>query len=242
MNGELVPRSALGDAELDAMYQLFETHFDNVSEQRFRADLGEKQWIVRIRAGGTLFGFTSLKYLCTEHAGTVLKVLYSGDTIVAPAARFSTVFARSWIQAVRRLSAYYDASDMRWLLLVSGFRTYRFLPVFWKTFLPSCTDDAPPLEHERMRTVARATFGSRYDAAAGIVRFAEPQICRADAEGIAAHRLGNPHVKFFVACNPGYARGDELVCWTRLSPENLTPAGLRMWRAGDARLPLSLAG
>jgi hypothetical protein len=38
-------------------------------------------------------------------------------------------------------------------------------------------------------------------------------------------------VRFFLARNPGFVRGDELVCWTSIADDNLTPAGRRMTRA-----------
>ena len=41
------------------------------------------------------------------------------------------------------------------------------------------------------------------------------------------------HVAFFAEKNPGHERGDELICLTELSYENLTAAGRRMWDAGE---------
>jgi hypothetical protein len=242
MIGEFLPRSALGDADVAAMYRLFRAHFDNVSERRFRADLAQKHWIVRVRAGRILHGFSSLKFARVPHGSATLNVLYSGDTIVSPEARASTLLPRTWIGAVRQLRHDYDARELYWLLLVSGFRTYRLLPVFWKTFLPCSAQEAPADERARMDAAAQALLGTAYCAADGIVRFPEPQICRADARGIAASRMSDPHVAFFLASNPGYVRGDELVCWTRLAEDNLTAAGARVWRAAEKRADLLLAG
>lgn len=242
MIGDLVPRSVLGDADIAAMYGLFRAHFDNVDEHRFRADLADKQWVVRIRSGRSLLGFTSLKYFSLPHAGEQLRVLYSGDTIVAPEARVSTVLARSWIGAVRRLGGYYDAPELYWLLLVSGFRTYRFLPVFWQEFFPAYDRITPAVEQRRIDAAARTLFHGRYLADRGIVRFERPQILKPVHGGIAASRFGDPHVACFAARNPGYRQGEELVCWTRLSEANLTAAGRRMWRSCDAERLVSLAG
>ena len=49
-------------------------------------------------------------------------------------------------------------------------------------------------------------------------------------------RLADPHIAFFLEKNPGWIRGDELVCLTEPIEENLTPAGRRMWREGRVRL------
>ena len=40
----------------------------------------------------------------------------------------------------------------------------------------------------------------------------------------------DPHIAFFLERNPGFVRGDELVCLTRIDEQNLTPAGRRMAR------------
>jgi hypothetical protein len=240
--GELIPRSAIGDADIAAMFRLFREHFDNVDEAGFRADLAEKQWVVRIRAGRTLHGFTSLRYFSLPHAGGQLKLLYSGDTIVAPEARGSSVLARSWIGAVRQLAGYYDAPELYWLLLVSGFRTYRFLPVFWREFFPVYDRTTPVIEQRCMDAAASQLFADRYHADRGIVRFTRPQILKPDQRDIPSSRRRDPHVAYFAASNPGFRRGDELVCWTRLAPANLTAAGRRMWRSCHAEFPVSLAG
>jgi hypothetical protein len=213
------------------MYCLFCTHFARVSEDRFRADLDEKQWVIRIRDGNVLRGFTSMRFLRVVYGSRVQNILYSGDTIVAPEARSTTVLARTWIESVRHLRAVNQMTDLHWLLLVSGFRTYRLLPVFWKEFFPTLAHPTPPGIRQTVDTLATSLFGSAYRAPEGIVRFAEPQPLRSELCGVPANRLADSHVKFFLERNPGHAEGDELVCWTRLAEDNLTQAGLRMWNS-----------
>jgi hypothetical protein len=115
-----------------------------------------------------------------------------------------------------------------WLLLTSGFRTYRFLPVFWRDFLPRF--DAGEREDARqlLEHLAAERFGERFNARTGIVSFMRPQRLRPQLRGIPPERLADPHVSFFSTRNPGHAKGDELVCLTELSSENLTAAGRRM--------------
>jgi hypothetical protein len=116
-----------------------------------------------------------------------------------------------------------------WLLLTSGFRTYRFLPVFWREFFPRFERPTPPESQRLLHHLAAERFGARYDPGSGLVRFAQPQRLRAELNRIPEGRAAaDPHVDFFARCNPGCAQGDELVCLTELSPENLTTAGRRM--------------
>jgi len=209
MNGRLVLREQLTNAEQRAMFSLMEEHFDGVTGELFLRDLAEKNWVVLLEEAGSIRGFTTL--LVQEG------VVHSGDTIVHRDAWGSSALARTWLEAIRKLRPQY------WLLITSGFRTYRFLPVFWKEFWPRCdATERPAL----LEVLARQRYGSRY--ADGIVRFRHPQLLRQGLSEVPSGRFRNPHVDFFVRANPGHAHGDELVCLCPLTAENQTAAGRRV--------------
>jgi hypothetical protein len=229
--GQLLSREALSAKDVSEMFALFSNFFEGVSERRFRADLDEKQWIIRFTRGSSLCGFSSLRFSRHVHREKSIAVLSSGDTIMAPEGRSTTVLARTWIDAVNQLRNFYGEPDLVWLLLVSGFRTYRLLPVFWQEFYPCYERSTPAGVQEQMHSVASTLFGAQYSPADGVVRFHEPQVLRPEHNGIPAARRDDPHVNFFVSRNPSHSDGDELVCWARLAHENLTEAGARMWHA-----------
>lgn len=231
MRGRLIRREHLEDASKQAMYRLLASHFDGVTRERFEADLAEKTWALLLEDGGELHGFSTLLLYETELPGEGLcTVVYSGDTIVDPAAWGSAALPRCWIAAVRELREEHPRGRLWWLLLTSGFRTYRLLPVFWRDFWPSCEGPTPPDVRDRMTLLARERFGDLYKD--GVVRFPEPQKLRGDLAEIPPGRLRDPHVACFLEKNPGWAEGDELVCLTEIAESNLTAAGRRMWRAG----------
>jgi hypothetical protein len=60
------------------------------------------------------------------------------------------------------------------------------------------------------------------------VQLDRPQVLAGDLVDVPAGRAADPHVRFFLERNPGFVRGDELVCLTRIADDNLTRAGLRM--------------
>src|SRR5262249_21158286 len=153
---------------------------------------------------GRLRGFSTLLVYPARHAGEDLAVVYSGDTIVERAAWGSPALARSWIGAVCALRALYPGRRLFWLLLTSGFRTYRFLSVFWRDFHPRFDAEAPPLVRARLGALARERFGARYGAAEGVVRFAAPQTLRAGLAEVPVARRSDPHVAFFLSANPGW--------------------------------------
>jgi hypothetical protein len=226
----IVRQAALSSPERTEMLALLSAHFDGVTPAQFAHDLGTKDWVLRVHRGDQLVGFTTVQVLEAQHAGQMISVLYSGDTIMAPEAWSSPVLARGWIAMVRTLQTEMSARPWYWLLLSSGFRTYRFLPVFWTQFWPRCDADTPADITTLLARLAQARFGAQFDVAAGVVRFAQPQRLRGSLAHVPDERMRDPHVDFFLRMNPDHAAGDELVCLTELSDANLTAAGRRMIR------------
>ena len=227
MNG-LLPRESLSVSQRDEMFALLSTHFEGVTRFQFERDLAEKNWVVEIRRGARLLGFSTLLVRAARHGGRPITVVYSGDTIVAPEAWSSPALARAWIAAVNELRAPFPERRCYWLLLTSGFRTYRFLPVFWREYYPR-HDALTPAGRQRLLTeLAQAQYGSSYDAMASVVRFPKPQRLRGTLGIVPPGRSADEHVAFFLSRNPGHENGDELVCLTEISDANLTRAGRRM--------------
>lgn len=222
-------RDDVSAAERDAMFALLDTHFENVTREQFDADLAAKNWVILLRdAAGDLAGFSTFLFHHTAFRGERRSVVYSGDTIVDPRCWHTSALPRAWIASVRAVHDRAGGGPLWWLLISSGFRTYRLLPVFWREFFPR-HDAAEPAEITAWRhQLAIDRFGDRFDANAGVVRFERPQRLRAHLGGIPAGKLSDPHVAYFERVNPGHDRGDELVCITRLDDANLTPAGRRM--------------
>lgn len=222
------PRADLCADDRREMRILLDAHFEGVTPEQFDRDLDEKDWVLRIRRDGRLVGFSTLRCYVSRAAGDPVHVVYSGDTIVAPEAWGSPVLARAWIALVRALQAGGSPHPWYWLLLSSGFRTYRFLPVFWREFWPRHDAATPAASQHLLQSLARERFGDAFDAARGVVRFAQPQRLRGALANVPPGRDDDPHVRGFLARNPGHADGDELVCLTALHDGNLTAAGRRM--------------
>lgn len=226
MKGHVTTPSALGAAQRAEMLALMQAHFDGVAPARFERDLAEKDRVVLIEdASGRIRGFSTLLVYPARHRGAAIRVVYSGDTIMDRGAWGSPALPRTWIDAASRLAG---DGPAYWLLICSGFRTYRFLPVFWRAFWPRFDVATPPAMSALMNRLAAERFGTRYDPEHGVVRFDAAPTLTEDLREVAASRLRDPHVAFFTARNPGAARGDELVCLCELSPENLSRAGHRM--------------
>jgi hypothetical protein len=226
-----LPRTELSNPTQEEMFALLSQHFTGVTPAQFQADLNEKNWVVLLRREGRLVGFSTILAYETTFHGEPVSVICSGDTIVAPEAWNSPALSRAWIACVNELRGSYPRGKYYWLLLTSGFRTYRFLPVFWREFHPRFNAPIPPAAKQLLDALAAERYGAQYDPRTGVVRFKRPQSLRDDLRAIPDGKSGDPHVDFFLKSNPGHSAGDELVCLTELTDENLTPAGHRMVRA-----------
>lgn len=229
LTSQTIAREALSAEDKDAMYALFAQYYTGHTPDLFLRDLGRKNWVILLRdENGRLRGFSTFLLYTTMAAGDEISVVYSGDTLIEPAYWGTPVLQRSWVAGVLRLSAAMP-QPLYWLLISSGYKTYRFLPVFFKEFYPRYDRSTPPAMKALLDHLAFERFGAEYDAAAGVVRFqggATP--LRDGVAEITSERLRNPHVAFFAEHNPGHIDGDELVCLTQIHPDNFTAAGQRM--------------
>ena len=211
------------------MFSLIGAHFTGVDRHTFDRDLDDKTGAILLEDdSGTLRGFSTIVAYESRAAGRPVAVVYSGDTIVERAWWGSPALARTWARAVRQLAPSDGQRDVYWLLLTSGFRTYRFLPVFFRDFTPRVNGPRGDSDAKLLEALAFERFGPQYDPPTGIVRLDRPQVLAPDLLALPEGRLPDPHIAFFVQRNPGYVNGDELACLARISDDNLTPAGRRM--------------
>jgi hypothetical protein len=233
VKGDIVRRSELGKEAEGEMYALFASQFSGVSVTEFLRDLDEKNWVLLLRGDdGRLAGFSSMHVYHVTVAGREMTIVYSGDTVVDVSTWSDSALSYYWMGAVDFLQRHYATDSLYWFLLVSGYRTYRFLPVYSEFFYPRYDQPTPPDVQEIMDTLARDRFGERYDAKSGVVRLRSPATLKGGLSGIPEHRLSDPHIAFFAERNPGHERGDELVCFSVLAEDKLTRLGKRMWRKG----------
>ncbi|MGD1854058.1 MAG: hypothetical protein ACFB2W_07380 [Leptolyngbyaceae cyanobacterium] len=228
MHSQLVSIPTLSDLDRQAMYHLLQHHFTGVTSDIFARDLASKNWVILIKnQAAQLKGFSTLRLYDVTIDGEELSVVYSGDTIVDPTAWSSATLPRAWIQAINQLRC--PDKRLFWLLISSGFRTYRLLPTFWQVFYPHYAQPTPAAMKQLMDSLAQQQFGRAYDPTTGIVRFSQPQKLSPILGTIPVERCRDPHIRFFEQANPHHSQGDELLCLTEICAENLTPAGRRMW-------------
>ena len=212
----------LAEADRAGMEHLYRQYYDGAPEDVFRRDLAEKDWTLLLKEGGSgggparVVGFSTMKLV--RVAGC--NVLFSGDTVVDEACRNQTGLAGAFGHVMQRL-ADTGVEDPHWFLICKGARTYRFLPTFFRRYVPGKRDDAELAG--RLRRIASGMFPREYDFTSGVLRFgAGKDRLKGDAL-----RQDRESVRFR-ALNPGWAGGDELCCLAPLSMDNLNRLGHRV--------------
>lgn len=229
MKARVIQRSKLSASDRDRMFLLLKRHFMGVDRSVFNSDLNEKNWVILIENNkDELVGFSTIYLYITEYKGETLSVIYSGDTIVDRSAWNSFYLPRVWIKTVKEICSRDKSDRVVWLLITSGYRTYRFLPIFWKQYYPKYDMETPSDVRTLIDYLACERFGDQYHQNLGIVKFDHPQKLIHELAIVPDGKLSDPHIAFFNKLNPGHDQGDELVCFAEINDENLSAAGRRM--------------
>ncbi|MEX0678898.1 MAG: hypothetical protein WD063_17620 [Pirellulales bacterium] len=229
--GRLVPVADLSPQARGQMLDLMHRHYANVDANAFAADLAEKQWAVCVRHPETkqLCGFSTQMLLDAVVEDRPVKALFSGDTIVDRQYWGDQALTRASGRFALSLIDEYPEAELYWFLIAQGYKTYRFLPVFFHEFYPRHDAVTPPHARRVIDALARHKYPEGYDSAAGVIRASVKQYrLREGIADITPERLRDPHVRYFAERNPGHTRGDELCCLAPLAQSNFTPAAYRV--------------
>ena len=202
------------------LYEIFIKYYSKTDRETFDKDLNEKQWVLLMKDhDGTIQGFTTMMMYDLVFQGKSVRAVFSGNTIIEKNFWGSGVLSKTWSHFMAYLKLSEPDVPLYWYLISSGYRTYLFLPLFYKEFYPRYDKATPPFEAQLIDTLGHIKFPDEYSN--GLVR---PLVSRECLHESIAHpperKLKNPHVAYFLKKNPGYLLGDELVCLTEFSFEN----------------------
>jgi hypothetical protein len=219
--------------ERQQLARLYLRHYDGSDEARFFTDLDDKSEVLLLYHAGRIVGFTTLLVYGFAWHGQQRRIVFSGDTLIEPEHWGQQAFAYAWTARMGRLFREAPTQPLYWFLIVKGHRTYRYLPLIGQTFFPHWQQPPDPESQALAQALAAARFGAAYDPGSGLIRFAhshghlKPEIAQPSAR-----ELEKPSVAFFLQRNPGYLRGDELVCLCPLREDNMRPFARRIFLGG----------
>jgi hypothetical protein len=240
LTGHVLSNREVGPVLRNRLFELFGRYYLHCDRESFDRDQAEKDWVLLLSDGaGVVQGFTTLKLYDLELRGRPLRAVFSGNTIIDPTYWGEQELVWSWCSFMAQLKSEAPRLPLYWFLICSGYRTYLYLPLFYHEFFPRHDRPTPQLEQELIDTLGRMKFPDEYQD--GVVHVRQPRECLLpDLAAPAAHKQKSPHVRFFTERNPGWRRGDELVCITEFSLENtkrLANTAARNVLLETARLP-----
>ena len=227
----ITPVTELSEKHVRDMLRIMQAYYCNVSPYQFVEDLEEKDWVILLWESGCIRGFSTQMLFDHDFDGHWIQVIFSGDTIIEENYRGSLVLPVAWGRLMLSILSDHPERELYWLLISKGYKTYRFLPVFFREFYPSCMKETPTFEKALLCSLGRRKFGDRFDSELGIIRVSKgAQYLRPGVADITEMRRRDKHIAFFEKANPGHAKGDELVCIARCHENNLKPFILRRLR------------
>jgi len=242
LKGSLVRAERLTAEQRDRMCQLMTASFDSFERSGFDADLAEKRWAILLTNGDDrIVGFSTQMPMEVRAEGRRVRALFSGDTVVEPAYWGQTELVRLWGRLALRLLDQAGADPLYWFLISMGYKTYRFLPIFFHEFYPRCDAPTPPRQQAVLDALGRAKFPDTYDPATGVIRPNDSNCrLRPGVADIDARRLEDPRVRFFATRNPGHAQGHELACIAPITRANFKPRAYTIFGRPDPVVAMEL--
>ena len=224
------------EKQRDEMFALMELYYENMDRAVFESDLEEKDWIIQLvdSLTGEVRGFSTQMLIDLEVQGRTVTALFSGDTIVQHEYWANNPLAQSWGRFALWLIDSNPGAELYWFLIAKGYKTYRFLPVFFHEFYPRFDAPTPRRALELIDGMGRHKFSATYDCRTGIVRAGRFDCrLRPGVAEITPSRWCDPHVRFFSERNPGHRHGDELCCIAPLTRDNFRRAAYRAIGSGQ---------
>ena len=231
LNGSLVKVNELSTSDKNRMFELLNNYFINVYFKYFEEDLREKQWVIILRdeINSEIQGFSTQMILKVSMNGSEYKALFSGDTIIERKYWHQTELIRIWGKLALRLIEEYPKDELFWFLISMGYRTYKFLPLFFKEFYPCYNKPMPVSVKNILDAFAYTKYPQEYNAQKGVIRLQGHQMrLKEGISDIRENLLKNLHINYFIKLNPFYYQGDELACIARLSKDNFKPCAFKI--------------
>jgi hypothetical protein len=222
LTGSLEEIRALRPEDIEMMYELMDTFYDNMTRENFLNDLNKKDYSIVLRDDdGIIRGFSTQKIMHVPLGGELIHGVFSGDTIIHKdywgSAELFKIFARSFFKYEEQYGDFY------WFLICKGYKTYRILPTFYKSFYPNYKEETPGRIKDIIDAFGRFYSPEEYDEGTGVLCYrGVKDKLKENVADVSPERLKDKNIAFFVERNPDYIKGNDLVCVTKLSMSNLS--------------------
>lgn len=214
--------SSLYDSQIVEMFKLFEIFYENVSFERFEHDLRAKSRVIimldkekRIQGFSTLYDFDFL------HHNKNYRILFSGDTIIAPDYWGTSALTMEFLKNMIILKAKYPTRPVWWFLISKGYKTYLLLANNFINYYPRYDRETPREHQSLIEELSEKLYPGKYNKQTGVIEFnAEEHEHLRETIAPITHELMEkyPKIKFFQSKNPDWKKGCELACIGEVDP------------------------
>jgi hypothetical protein len=231
---EIIWQNHLDSKLRQTMYELYERYYEATSPDVFYQDLSHKNYIIALwDIDKKLQGFSTVAVLEFEFEGQLKRAIFSGDTIIHRDYWGEQTLPLAWCRLAGQIKAQSPAIPLYWFLIVKGYRTYLYLPLFAHHFYPNYRYSTPPEMQRLMDYLAEKKFGQYYHPESGLIQFTESRgQLRGSWADIKEGYQDKPDIRYFLDRNPNYDKGDELVCLMELTEDNMRSHARRGFLAG----------
>jgi hypothetical protein len=204
------------------MFALFTAYYDEVLRTTFEEDLANKNIAILFRGPDrTLLGFTTLSIHEGKDGARRVRFIFSGDTVMDSNYWGSGHLLRSLFRIAGSIKAQAPDTDLYWLLLVKGHRTYRIMADFFCHYAPRQKQANDPALICLRDEFSRKKYGDCFDPSTGLITFPSSRGQLAAHLQDAHAAIHRPTVREFLELNPQHTQGVELACIGEFSEANL---------------------
>ena len=223
LKSNILKISELTESVTNRMFDIMTKVYNGETKDKFLSDMNEKNYVlVLYNDRSEIAGFTTIQVFEFEDK----IIIYSGDTVIDESSRGDIELMRAWRLFTFKIEQENPNKKVLWLLISKGWRTYKFLPLFFKEYYPSCKYKTPDNIQNFIDRLSVYKFGNCYKT--GLVIPKKPDMLKSGRYDIPGKRSDDKDVKFFLEKNPEFYKGNELVCLAELSLSNMTKASLRL--------------
>lgn len=215
LKGYVKPINEYTNEQINKMYQLMNTFYDNMNEQVFLKDFMAKDYCLSLYADNELVGFTTQKVLEVEVDGKSVHGVFSGDTIIHKDywgdIELFRVWGRFWFEFAK------DYDEFYWFLICKGYKTYGMLPLFWKEYYPCYKCETPEYEKKLIDAYGKLLYPDEYNPVTGVIEYrAVKDKLKTGVADVGERQLKRKEYAYFVEKNPGYEQGNDIACLAKI--------------------------
>jgi len=213
---------SLKNSQIDEMFKLFEIFYENVSYARFKSDLLAKtKVIILLDFEKKIQGFSTFYDFDFPFQDKTARVLFSGDTIIAPDYWGTSALTMEFLKNMIILKLKYPLRPVWWFLISKGYKTYLLLANNFLDYYPRYDKVTPKEESSLIASLSEKFYPGKFNIDSGVIEFEanEHEHLKEYIAPITDELMKKyPKIKFFNSKNPGWKKGDELACIGEVNP------------------------